>query len=264
MTRFHEDDLAGRILRANDSDDPQHEPQFPRFTPLVFPAWDPRREGSPWLFPERFPPYWYETQRALLSDAMWASMAQQQPRADTESVFATQRVTIADTLPRGPRWHVGWDFANSVHGDYTSAVRVMFWEDRLYVDNVWRRRCGPSERNAAMRAYMAQCPAGTTHWFEIDGIGKEIFQQFAPDRWHRRAFIWPVRTRGLSKYARALQVAPFFDRGVVLKRGDWNATFLSELRNFSPSAAHDDQVDALWTACAGRTGHASPWLRRPL
>ena len=57
-TRWHEDDLVGRIEREQARD-----PNFPKFRKLLFPA---QAEDGAWLFSQRFPPEWYHTQKAAV------------------------------------------------------------------------------------------------------------------------------------------------------------------------------------------------------
>jgi len=241
-TRWHEDDLVGRLLRAADED-----PAFPRFELLRFPAW----RGNPgWLFPERFSTAWYESQRAALGSYFWQACYQGDPQPREGNLLRVDRVQLVDEVPQdGMRWARGWDLASTAKErlgsdpDYTVGVLVGMRDGELWIADVQRGRWTQGERDARIEGVAAvdgpsvkvgiEAVAGykdTAERMKRLLAGRSVVEAVHPDR---------------DKVARAAALEPLFEAGrVYVKRAEWTEELLAELRAF-PGGRHDDQVDAL-------------------
>ena len=111
-TRWHEDDVIGRIRRAMEAN-----PDYPPFEELVFPA---RREGDGgWdtLFPEMYDAAWYARQRASLGPYSAAALLDCDPKGAGEVLFRREWI----------RWYEG--VAGEEGGPDPSMMNVMLFVD---------------------------------------------------------------------------------------------------------------------------------------
>lgn len=244
MTRWHEDDLGGRLLAR------QPEDWRCLRLPALAEAEDPlgRQPGEP-LWPE-----WEDMEallgkRAQVGPRVWSALFQQNPHPPDGGVFDTRRIDTIDTAPRGTSVRA-WDLAASAQRDGADpdwSVGIKLCRDeagRFVVLDIVRLRGSPAEVENAIVATAhadgADVPVGLPQ--DPGAAGKIALQAFA-----RRLAGFAVRAgrETGSKLLRATPVAAQVGLGnLALLRGAWNAVFLDELRDF-PHGAKDDQVDAL-------------------
>lgn len=245
MTRWHEDDLAGRLLEMAKSD-----PKADQWTVLKLPGVceDPtpeyeRREAGEPLWPERADLDYYEAMRAN-SQRQYEAMCQQNPTAREGSFFKVSKLTVEDAAPHSVRWCRGWDLAATEGGgDYTAAPKVgrdaagLWW-----VGDVVRGQWGPDD----VEAEIMQAA-------ELDGRAVRIFIPQDPGQAGKKQAQaltrmlagYGVKTEPVSgsKEVRAFNFAAQVNAGNVrLVKGAWNRAFIEELRTF-PLGKNDDQVD---------------------
>ena len=253
QTRWHEDDLAGRILpatwngesgliRCRDGFDWEVVCLQARCEVDDDPL---GRKRGEYLWPE-----WFDRQHwsQFESNAsMWASLFQQRPAPADGELFKPDQIGTIDALPAGPiTWVRGWDLASVENGgDWTVGLKLGKTTDgRFIVADVNRFQRGPDKRDAAI--------VNTT---KADGVlAKQSFPQ-DPGQAGKTQILY--LTRALAGYkvssspetgdkiTRAEPAAAQVNVGnVSMLRGDWNKKFTDELRIF-PNGTHDDQVDAL-------------------
>lgn len=243
QTRWHEDDLAGRIL--------SEEGDRWRVISLPMEAEDNdplgRSPGDP-LWPE-----WFTDQ--MRADAkrdarVWSALYQQRPVPDDGAYFLRDWLRPVDRLPpvETLRVYGGSDYAVTADGgDYTVHVVVgVDPEDRIYVLDVWRRQAASDEWVEAWCDLVRKWRP--IEWAEETGQIKAGVGPFLDRRAReRRAYCYRRQfpTRG-DKAVRAQSI-----RGRAAMGGlylpisaPWRAEFESELLRF-PAGVHDDQVDAL-------------------
>ena len=246
MTRWHEDDLAGRLLATGDG-----------WRTLTLPALatapdDPlaRPAGAP-LWPEAEDAAALARRRTLLGPRAWAALYQQQPRSDAEALFATSRITVLDAPPPCRRVVRAWDLAASTQAggtrdpDWTAGLKLARREDGgVVVLDVLRLRAGPLE--------VAQTIVATA---EADGHAVTIGLPQDPGQAGKQQVTWlagllsgfrvVASPESGAKLTRAGPVAACVEAGqMALLRGEWNHALIDELRDF-PAGRKDDQVDAL-------------------
>jgi predicted phage terminase large subunit-like protein len=271
MTRWHEDDLAGRLLAQNAT-----EWRLLRL-PALAEEDDPLRRapGDP-LWPD------WEDERALLrrrdtiGERAWCALYQQSPRPIVGSLFKTEHIDVIDFAPRSPDATVvrAWDLAaTSATGgndpDWTAGVKLMCEAAGRYVVlDVVRLRGTPHEVETAI-----------TEAARIDGFSVSIGLPEDPGQAgkHQASYLArrlagyriDISRESGAKTTRAAPVASQVEaRNVAIVRAGWSHAFLEELRDF-PFGRKDDQVDALSRAFsmlieAGKPAHriSMPFLPR--
>lgn len=250
--RWHEDDLAGFLLR--EAPDEWTELRLPAI------ADDPddllgREVGEP-LWPERYPlaelDKRHKETALLLGEAVWLAQFQQTPKTPDGGMFPESMWGFAEVqhVSWNPiRWVRGWDLAASEgEGDYTAGILMGQLSDgRFVVADVRRGRWSADQVRFEIRKCVNEDPHGTAIELPQDPgqAGKDQKQQLT-----RMLAGSDVRTRPQtgSKEVRATGFAAQQQAGnVVLMARDWNGSFVAELAAF-PRGTHDDQVDAAASA----------------
>ena len=241
MTRWHPDDLGGRLLSGPD-------PWRLVRLPALAEAGDAlgRSLGQP-LWPEWEDEAALRRKRLVLGDRTFDALFQQSPRAPGGRLFKTGRLNAIDERAAGTSVRA-WDLAASVDGDFTVGVLLTRTEDGAFqIADVVRLQGGPE---VVLDAILRTA--------ERDGTGVTIGLPQDPGQAGRsqisfltkRLAGWRVvssRESG-SKDTRAMPVASQVNAGTVsMLRGDWNRAFTEELQDF-PAGTKDDQVDALGRA----------------
>jgi predicted phage terminase large subunit-like protein len=246
MTRWHEDDLAGRIL-ANMSDTGEHwdvlrlpalaESDDPLARPLDTPLWPERYDGAQ-----------LDKIRQMVGSYWWAAMYQQRPAPREGGMFKRQWFPIVDAVPSQAERVRYWDKAGtSGGGAYSAGVLMAMADDGIvYVEDVVRGQWSSGERNAVM-LQTAQLDAeryqNRVHiWTEQEpgSGGKESAEATI-----RLLAGYPVHAETVTgaKEVRAEPFAAQAEAGNVrLVRGPWNYEYLDELAGF-PTGTYKDMVD---------------------
>jgi predicted phage terminase large subunit-like protein len=243
QTRWHADDLAGRILAGADSGG---EPWDVLNLPALAEDADPlgRAPGEA-LWPERFDTARLGDIRRTIGEHYFAALYQQRPTPREGGFFRRSWLPIVDAKPHKADRVRAWDkAATDGGGDWTAGVLMARTPEGLYyVEDVVRGRWGPGERDRIIRQTAELDGKGVPIVGEREGGsgGKDSALAFV-----RLLAGFSVHTEPAtgSKEIRADALASQAEVGNVrLLRGPWNAAYIEELASF-PSGAHDDQVDA--------------------
>jgi len=238
MTRWHPDDLGGRLLAGTEGWRVVRLPALAEAGDLL------GRAPGEALWPEWEDAAALERKRLAMGDRAWAALFQQSPRLPGGRLFQVGRVAVTDVVLPGAAVRA-WDLAASVGGDWTAGVRLARSAEGLFqVQDVVRLKGGPEEVVQAIRAAA-----------ERDGPGVVVGLPQDPGQAGRSqvAFLtarlagWRVVSSPESgaKAVRAMPVASQVNAGTVsVLAGAWTGAFLAELEDF-PGGACDDQVDAL-------------------
>jgi len=241
MTRWHEDDLAGRILASEDA---------ANWTVVKLPALaeedDPlgRQPGAA-LWPARFDETDLKRIRTVLGSQSFTALYQQRPTALEGGLFRRAWFDIVPAVPAQVRRVRYWDKAGTdADGDFTAGALIAADNDGLYyVADVVRGQWSALERERIIRQTAEMDGPGVPIWLEQEpgSGGKESAQATI-----RSLAGWTVRAERVTgdKLSRAQPLAAQCEAGnVKLVRGPWNAAYLDELTMF-PNGRNDDQVDA--------------------
>ena len=254
QTRWHEDDLAGWLLREH-----AREGWKVISLPALAELDDPlgRTEGEP-LWPERFGLDVLERIRDAIGTSAWLSLYQQRPVREQggtfhrdwwrsyNQAFECQRIVFSlDTA-----------FKTAQSADY-SVVEV--WGETAigyYLLHVWRQRAEFPELTRQATA-LAEIWRPNAVLVEDAASGQSLIQALKAET---RLPVLPVRPFG-DKVARASAVSPLVEAGKVYlpEAAAWLANFLEEVSTF-PAAPHDDQVDAMSQALNYLRGAQAAWM----
>lgn len=241
MTRWHEDDLAGRLLTSDDAQN-WHVVNLPALAEANDALG--RHPGAA-LWPERYNEAELASIRQAIGGRAFASLYQQRPVEQEGGMFRRSWFKFTDKPPAMAAATRYWDMgATAGGGDPTTGVKMGRGVDGLYyVLDVRRGQWATNARDDVIQQTGIQDGTAITQWIEEEpgSAGKDRMAYLV-----RRLAGLPVRgdrPTG-SKETRAEPYAAQVEAGnVVLARGAWNAAYIDELCMF-PNGAHDDQVDA--------------------
>jgi len=249
MTRWHDDDLAGRLLKEMEEGGEKWEVVN---LPAIAEANDPlgRREGQA-LCPARYDETkLLEIQRKLGSYS-FAALYQQRPTPLEGALFKRDWFGadhIIDRAPDGLRWARGYDLAVSTKtaADYTASFRCAFTKTGdLIIDGGFRKKIEfPEQLRYAVKRMVEE--KNTRHGVEKALHGEALVQALQRIPAVRGVPLKAIRV-DTDKFTRALGWADLAEAGkVYLVRANWNADFLDEICRFTGKGdKHDDQVDAV-------------------
>jgi predicted phage terminase large subunit-like protein len=255
-TRWHEDDIAGRILPeayAGES------------------GWIDGRDGNRWYvvcipaeaeraddilgrkLGERIWPEWFDADHFTpfkRNPRTWAALYQQRPAPEEGDYFKAEWLRPVETIP--PREHLriygASDYAVTADGgDYTvHVVTGVDAEGRIYLLDLWRRQAAA---DAWVEAFcdlvLAWQPIS---WAEEQGQIRSGVGPFLEKRMRERsAFV--ARQQFAARGDKAVRAQSMRGRmaldGLYVPAGaPWLADFRAELLGF-PAGRNDDQVDAI-------------------
>lgn len=253
MTRWHEDDLGGRLL----------ERQPGQWRVLNIPAQatgdepDPLgRQPGEWLWGDD--EYGYAGALQLIkaeyeaAGAMrdWEALYQGKPTAGEGTVFKVPMLEVLETAPGStPHTVRAWDLAatkkmGTANPDWTVGVKLMRTrEDRYVVLDVVRLRGGPEDVEAAIVNTAKQdgrtCTVGLPQ--DPGQAGKSQVATLTKKLAGYKVVSSPETGEKATRAAPAAAQVNIGNVGMV--RATWNHPFREELAAF-PSGTHDDQVDA--------------------
>lgn len=250
QTRWHPDDLAGRLLAAMaaDSGDRWRIVNLP----AIAEADDQLgREPGEALWPEWENRDALERKRMSVGPREWAALYQQRPAPREGSLFKREHFVILPAAPTTQGRIVrAWDLAatEKMHGndpDYTVGIKLQRDPTgRIIVLDVVRVRGGPSEVERTILNTAQRDGHGVRIGLPQDpgGAGKHLVQYLTKAL---SGFTVQSSPETGSKETRAMPLASQVEVGnVALVQAKWNLDLIDELADF-PAGSHDDQVDAL-------------------
>lgn len=242
MTRWHEDDLAGRILNSD---------QSAGWTVVSFPAIAEEEDAlgrsiGDALCPDRYTAQDLEDIRLTMGDYSFNALYQQRPVGRDGSLFQVSRLGYVDSVPDGLQSCRAWDKASTAgDGDWTAGVRMAGpdTDGKFYVVDVVRGRWEPDERNRKIVETARRDTTAVRIRGPQDPGSAGVDDAKAFIRMLAGFTVSIVRPSG-NKVVRADPYAAQVNAGnVLLVKGLWNRPYIEELRTF-PQGKHDDQVDA--------------------
>ena len=249
MTRWHEDDLAGRLLKDEKN----------RWKIIELPAMAGQgdvlgRKPGEALWPAWQPLAALQDLRQTLGERDFSALYQQKPAPPDGALF---KIALLQAIPASlPGKTVrAWDLAATAQlgtrdPDWTVGVRMTRTADDTFViDDVVRLRGAPDEVEAVILATATR-----------DGRDVQIRLPQDPGQAGKAQILYLSRklagynvlAKPVSgdKATRAAPLAAQMNVGnVKLVQAPWNRNFIDELSAF-PAQAHDDQVDAAADAFA--------------
>lgn len=255
-TRWHQDDLVGRILELS-----RNDPNARKFRVVSLPAilesekdrggsYDKRAIGEA-LWPDVYPLDELARRRAG-NEYGFAALYQQRPIPAGGGLFKRQWFEIVKAIPAGARFVRAWDKAGTEgDGDWTAGVLIAEFAGVYYIVDVVRMQLESSARNRIIKQTAAlDVQRINAEW---KGVHYRVRLEQEPGSGGKESAEISVRelagydvvakTASGEKYVRALPVASQAEAmNVKLLEGAWNTIYLDEMCVF-PFGKHDDQVD---------------------
>lgn len=238
QTRWHDDDLAGRLLHEMDKGTGD------RWEILELPAINAQGEA---LWPEWFDIEALERIQSAIGPREWSALYQQRPQPEEGTYFQKgwfQRYEYADK-PQHLNIYIASDFAVSEgQGDYTEhGVFGTDSDDNLYVLDWWS---GQKTADVWIDALCDLFLKWRPHcWFGESGPIRRAIEPFLTKRMlERQAYCrveWIASTADKPTRARSFQARASMGK-VFLPYLDWAERLLAQLLVF-PAGKHDDAVD---------------------
>lgn len=239
QTRWHEDDLAGRLLANNFGDAwevlslpaiAEHDESF-------------RREGEP-LWPNRFGLVELGKIRSAVGGRAWASLYQQRPAAAEGVIFKREWWNFYNPPLEGQLIRViqSWDtaFKRGTENDFSVCTTWGVSESGYFLMHLWRGRVEFPELKRVL-ASLAEQWKPSAILVEDRASGQSLIQELKSST---VLPIIPVKVDS-DKQTRAQAVTPLMEAGKVFlpESAPWVSDFIEEMACF-PNGIHDDVVDA--------------------
>ena len=260
MQRLHQNDPAGHLLNKK-KDNVKHiclPGEIRNYRELVNPPEAADNYIDDLLDPVRMSWKALTELETDLGQYGYAGQIGQKPTPPGGGMFKVDNISIIDSLPPLPHfvsWIRYWDKAGSVgKGAYTVGVKMGRTQTGKYIIvDVKRGQWGSEAREQIIRSTA-----------EADGRNMPIGIEQEPGSGGLESVQSSIRNlAGFSVKVdrptgeKALRADPFSVQvnygNVQLLRGDWNSTFIEELR-FFPFSTYKDQVDAASAAFAQLAG----------
>lgn len=273
LTRWHHDDLAGRLLATGDwrilniPAQADHNPGKGETDPLG------REPGEFMVSARGRSTEQWEQRKKTAGTRTWASLYQGHPTPDTGNLFPTDAWAryerplwivrpdgsrIVPEAGRDPNIELvqSWDFAfkDTKSSDFVVGQVWMRHGTKTYLLDQVRRRAGFAESCQMMLDLTARWPQAVAKLVEDKANGPAILNALRS----RVGGLIPVEPEG-SKYARAAAITPLAEAGDIVlpdpmapmlldEDGQstvaWVVDLTEEARDF-PNGAHDDTVDGM-------------------
>lgn len=251
QTRWHTDDLAGRILKDMETGGEHWDVlRFPAIAEVDEPM---RKEGAA-LWPTRYPLSTLQQIRETIGPYFWAALYQQRPAPLEGGLFKLEWWRYSEP-PEHPHTVQVWDtaFKVSTQNDFSVCATWAKTERGYYLLDLWRGKVQfPELQRMAHVLFEKWHPSRVL--VEDAASGQSLIQTLSRDSMHLP--ILPVRV-DTDKVSRASAVSGLVQAGKVFlpEHAPWLYDFLDEHANF-PQGQHDDQVDTTSMALAYLT-HSS-------
>ena len=239
QTRWHSDDLAGRLLNAKDSE---------RWELLSLPAIaegdESFRKEREALWPSRFPIQELERIRTAIGGRAWASLYQQRPSAAEGAIFKRDYWQFY-RQPLNTKFSLvvqscDTAFKTGTENDYSVCTTWGATENGYYLLHLWRGRVEFPELKRILSSLATQWNPHAI-LIEDKASGQSLVQEL------RNSSVLPVIPVKVDtdKIARAQAVTPLIEAGKVYlpESAPWLAEFINEMASF-PTGVNDDSVDS--------------------
>lgn len=265
LTRWHDDDLAGQLMRANPGvweflripAQADHRPELGETDPLG------REPGEYMKSVQGFTHEQWEERKKQVGPKTWAALYQGVPSPDEGGIFPAEWARYEQPLwevqPNGARLVPGvgradheliqsWDlaFKGTDGSDYVVGQVWLRVGSQAYLLDMVRDRMNFTQTLEAIRGLSAKWPQAYAKYVEDKANGPAVMSMLSGEI----GGLIPVNPEG-GKIARANAVSAYAHAGDILLPAPALlpnvGELLEELKLF-PASSHDDSVDALTQA----------------
>lgn len=260
MTRWHHQDLVGKILQEEKD---QNKPKKDRFKVINLPAITSKlslpelaeqykagkKIEATALWPEK-KSVEFLMEKYVDSPTSFTAMYQGEPRAESDFLIRREWFDIVDTIPPENTWDAVYRyydlaFKTKEQNDHTATCKMIKANGVFYIAEViWWKKTMPESMNR-IKSY---CQAdGTRCTVGVEDVGGQggIVQILQADNELMRYSIRGIPTT-TDKTSRA---QPWIIRAkdglIKIVKGSWNAPFFEVCEQFGPSCDIDDPIDAV-------------------
>lgn len=272
MTRWHEDDLVGRLTDEEYSQMMREISSEYDMLSFVYPAEceNPEtdligRKAGEFLTPERFSEEWYNRHKFEIINgkkhlsSTWNALFQQNPVVEGDNLFSRDRLHMVkrDEVPNNLKLCRFWDLAAATSRRNDFSVGALCGYDKktkdFWILDVKREKLNGAQiyRTIGITGMLDQCPC------VIEGqSGFKSFADLVATQLKGRVNVKTVSV-GSDKLTRAMPWLNAVNLGKVhVVIAPWNNSLFNEVESF-PVGTHDDQVDAISGAYSFLVGKGS-------
>jgi predicted phage terminase large subunit-like protein len=251
QTRWHEDDLAGWLLREHG-----HE----NWEVLSLPAWDSDENPTQALWPEAYPIESLKQIKAVLPPRDWQALYMQRPRAGTGAEFKRSWINHYTTVNHHPMFRlmlVDPASGKRVNNDYTTIWIVGLGADEnYYVLDCVRDRLNLTERSEAVFRLHRKWKPGQVRY---EQYGMQADVEHLKSEMDKKSYRFQITEVGgiTKKEDRIRRLVPPFQQGRIWLPAELTYTdhsgktidlvkhFIEEELLSFPVGRHDDMLDSL-------------------
>jgi len=263
MTRWHEDDLAGRLLDA------AKNPDADQWVVVKFPAIceekEKERDIGEALWPTKYSLETLGTIKATVGARVWNSLFQQRPSASEGGIFKRQFWRFYEAFPsKFDKIIQSWDltFKKKDDNDFVAGHVIGKIGANIYLLDRIHARMSFTESLVAVENLSMKWPDARAKYIEAKANGDalvDILKDKVPG-------LILVEPKG-GKYARANAITPYHEAGNLFlpspKICAWVSEFIEQHANF-PNDKHDDDVDAFSQGVTNLVGDPREKLKKLL
>lgn len=252
LTRWHEDDLAGRLLKQmndpeNDTADKWEVIDFPAICEHLSNQDDPRDVGEP-LWPWKYDLEKLATIKSTLGSRYWTALYQQKPTAEGGNVIKGEwfgRFNKSIIRPTTINFYLDSAYTDKSKNDPSAIMAYFRYGNDMYILNSKTVRMGFSDLVKFIVEYTNSFNQYSIGYLKVEpkASGKDIVDYLKK---HSNLNIIEDDPPKDDKLSRTYANTPYIEGGRVLIPEDdhWTDDFINELEAF-PNGKHDDQVDCL-------------------
>lgn len=254
MTRWHVDDLLGRALLKMDGWRVLRYPAVAALNKDGSKNWTDRRSQGEALFPEWKPIDFLMERKALLTEAGWESLYQQNPYVVGGGVLPIEKLRVLpqfdrDQVLRSVRYFdkAGTDAQENPGSAFTAGCLMHAMQDgRFVIEHIRSGQWSALDREVQIKA-TGDADAATYDPYELwveqepGSGGKESAENTI--RNNAGKLVYADKVTGDKETRAEPFVAQVQGGNVWLVAGDWVLPFLDEAENW-PAAKRKDKIDA--------------------
>lgn len=251
LTRWHDDDLAGRLLKLAKEDTAADQ-----WTVLNLPAiaespkmkHDTRAIGGA-LWPRKYSERDLSKTKILLGSRKFSALYQQRPRPDDGNILDSSKLIRIDAeqLPKMALRVRRWDlaFSDKDAADFVSGALVGIDEvGRIYILHMKRLKGKWPQTKPIIIQTALDDGSDVGVAIEANGTQLGYYDDIRQDRRMMGRLVVPDKPEGSKEMRASIWGSRLEDGIIYVVRGEWNQALWDEMDAF-PNGEHDDQVDAV-------------------